>query len=461
MNERANVPAVEIAFRTDPGRDPEKQVNEDSAAHVETALGLLAVVCDGMGGHAGGKEASELAVKTIVELVQGAPPVTKPRDALRVAIEEANRRVWSMPTSESGHRPGSTVVAALVHAGGADIAHVGDSRIYFVHAGAIAQVTKDHSMVQQMVEHNIIRAEDAASHPDANKILRALGIAKEVEVELRPEPIPYVTGDVLVLCSDGLSDLVGPAEILDTAGGKPAQQAAGQLVDLANARGGHDNITAMVLRMKASAAASESATLVKTVQLTAHVPPDRASGPRGTQMAPAHPGHAGHPAMPAGGTHMMPAVTPVGGNPPVSSVVGIPPAPNRPSETGSGRSRAPLAIGIGLAFVALAIAGVLVWTLNKPKHVNVPIVASDAGARDAAASSESDGDGSVPTDVTPVPPLTNPSGSAAKWWLDPDASPPNGEPRACATARWAKKSGKPAATVSALERQCREAGGTL
>ncbi|AKV03861.1 serine/threonine phosphatase PrpC [Labilithrix luteola] len=456
MTERANVPAVEIAFRTDPGRDPEKQVNEDSARHVETALGLLAVVCDGMGGHAGGKEASELAVKTIVELVQSAPPMTKPRDALRVAIEEANRRVWSMPTNESGHRPGSTVVAALVHPGGADIAHVGDSRIYLVHAGAIAQVTKDHSMVQQMVEHNIIRAEDAASHPDANKILRALGIAKDVEVELRPEPIPYVAGDVLVLCSDGLSDLVGPAEILDTAGGKPAQQAAGQLVDLANARGGHDNITAMVLRMKASAAVSESATLVKTVQLTAHaVPPDRASGPRGTQMAPAH------AAMPAGGTHMMPAATPVGGNPPVSAVVGIPPAPNRPSEAGAGRSRAPLAIGIGLALIALAIAGVLVWTLNQPKHVNVPIVANDAGMRDAAASTDSNEDASVTTDVTPVPPLTSPSGSAAKWWLDPDASPPNGEPRECARARWAKKAGKPANLVETYEKACRAAGGSL
>ena len=108
-------------------------------------------------------------------------------------------------------------------------------------------------MVQEMVDRNLIRAEDAAKHPDANKILRALGIAKDVEVDVRPEPIAYVAGDVFILCSDGLSDLVEPAEILQIAGSHPPAQAAGQLVDLANARGGHDNITVLIVRMKGSA----------------------------------------------------------------------------------------------------------------------------------------------------------------------------------------------------------------
>ena len=111
-------------------------------------------------------------------------------------------------------------------------------------------------MVQEMVDRNIIKAEDAASHPDANKIMRALGIAKEVEVDLRSEPIAYTAGDVFVLCSDGLSDLVGASEILDLAGSRSAAQASGQLVDLANARGGHDNITALLMRRAGAAPAA-------------------------------------------------------------------------------------------------------------------------------------------------------------------------------------------------------------
>jgi serine/threonine protein phosphatase PrpC len=110
-------------------------------------------------------------VNTIVERVKSAPEGTSPRDALKTAIEEANARIWAMPTAEAGFRPGSTVVAALIHGGGVDLAHVGDSRIYLLHAGAVSQVTRDHSMVQELVDRNLIRAEDAAKHPDANKIL--------------------------------------------------------------------------------------------------------------------------------------------------------------------------------------------------------------------------------------------------------------------------------------------------
>jgi len=474
LADQPNTPAVEIGSRTDPGRDPEKQVNEDAAAHAEVKLGLLAIVCDGMGGHAGGKEASELAVKTMLEIMEAATEKTSPRDALRVAIEEANRRVWSMPTDEGGYRPGSTVVAMLAHAGGAELAHVGDSRIYLVHSGAITQVTKDHSMVQEMVDRNIIKQEEAANHPDANKIMRALGIAKEVSVEVRPEPIAYVAGDVFILCSDGLSDLVNPSEILDIAGSRPPAQAAGQLIDLANARGGHDNITAMIVRMKGSAATNDAATILKTMPLTAHepvattAPTEPAAGPRGTVLteplrassasnlgalpAPGAPAAAAPSASGASATVLTaPVAAPSGPH------VAIPHAPAPPPSERGERSKAPLVAGVVLGVLALVIAGTFVWTQQRPNHVPVRVVPFD-GSR--PPPTEEDASTGAP-DITLAPVLAPPSGVKVPWWKDPDASTPTGEPRECAIARWQKDAGRPSASWEALEAKCRAAGGKL
>lgn len=469
MTDQPNTPAVELAIRTDPGRDPDKQVNEDAGANVETKLGLLAVVCDGMGGHAGGKEASELAVRTILEVVQAAPDKTSPRDALRVAIEEANRRVWSMPTNEGGYRPGSTVVAVLAHAGGADVAHVGDSRIYLVHSGAITQITKDHSMVQEMVDRNLIKAEDAAKHPDANKIMRALGIAKDVEVELRPEPLAYSAGDVFILCSDGLSDLVNASEMLDIASSRSAAQAAGQLVDLANARGGHDNITVMIVRMKGSALTHEGATLVKTMALTAHEPhaAEQGSGPRGTVLtAPLQPSspssspsssssaQATAPASP-GGTALVPPLAALG-QASSSAAAGISPGAPPSSERGE-RSKVPLIAGIMLAVVALGVAGAVIYNEQRPRHRTVPLVAEDASTRPPAP--DDDETGTAAPEVTLAPVLAPPSGVKVPWWKDPDASTPTGENRDCVMARWQREHGRPAASYEPLEAKCRAAGG--
>ena len=443
----SKVPAVEIAVRTDPGRDPEKQVNEDSNAYKETALGLLAVVCDGMGGHAGGKEASELAIKTIVEIVEAAPAVANPGQALKRAIEEANAKIWSMPTAEAGFRPGSTVVAVLAHDGGAEIAHVGDSRIYLCHAGAVSQITRDHSMVQEMVDRNIIRAEDAAKHPDANKILRALGIAKEVEVELRPSPLAFVNGDVFVLCSDGLSDLVEPAEILDLAGNNPAKQAAGQLVDLANARGGHDNITAMVIRMKTSAMVSESvanARVAKTVPLTAvAISPtiDQGSGPTGTVV---------HPPI-GGGGQSGPATQLQA---PLAGGAHIPAAPSRLEEAPPSEAKprgASLIAGILLAVIAVGIVAALVVTSGQKTHKHPTLV--EAGLPSFPPSSTP----VATVDETPPPPepAIMPAPTLKPWML-----PDGGLPEPCAAYRRLRERGD--AGTDVLERvakRCRDNGG--
>ena len=267
MNTVAMIPSLEVAERTDAGRDPEKQTNEDAFGNRATRFGHLAVVCDGMGGHLGGKEASARALAAIFETFENAPVETAPRDVLRRAIELANERVWALAPPDAGaSRPGSTAVAILVHASGVEVAHVGDSRCYRVHAGKVAQLTKDHSLVQGLVDAGMLSAADAKNHPDANRITRALGTRETVEVELAPAPVALVAGDQFLLCSDGLSDLVEPEDILGIAGTQPPAQAVGRLVDLANARGGHDNITVVIVRVREGASATNVApTVAQTI----------------------------------------------------------------------------------------------------------------------------------------------------------------------------------------------------
>lgn len=262
------LPAVEYAERSDPGRDPDKQVNEDACGHAETRFGHLCIVCDGMGGHAAGREAAELAVATVLEVFQNAADGTPPGQVLKTSIEEASRRVHFMRTSEiAGGRPGATAVGILVHAGGTEVVHVGDSRAYLVHEGQIFRITRDHSIVQELVDRGLLTLQQAAHHPDANRITRALGMAPEVEAELRQQPVYQVPGDTFLLCSDGLCDMLEDHEILEVVSSMPPAQAVGKLVDLANARGGHDNITVVVLRAR-EAALAPSGGLAPTVAQT-------------------------------------------------------------------------------------------------------------------------------------------------------------------------------------------------
>src|SRR5512145_1621566 len=124
---------IEYAEATDPGRDPAKQVNEDSCGYRESRFGHLVVLCDGMGGHYGGKEASRTAITTIFEVFEQTPPNTPAAQVLKASIEEAGRRVYRIGgPPENRARPGSTVVAMLLHDQGVDVAHVGDSRAYVI-----------------------------------------------------------------------------------------------------------------------------------------------------------------------------------------------------------------------------------------------------------------------------------------------------------------------------------------
>ncbi|WP_438019620.1 protein phosphatase 2C domain-containing protein [Sorangium sp. So ce315] len=245
---------IEFAQASDAGRDPNKQVNEDACGYAETQFGHLCVLCDGMGGHYGGSEASRTAIKTIFDVIEQTPATTDPRAALKAAIEEAARRVYQLGgPADNRARPGSTVVAMVLHDGGVDIAHVGDSRAYVIRSNQIYPLTRDHSMVQGMLDAGMITEAQAIGHPDANKITRALGMKPEVEVEVRPEPMELYPGDVLIQTSDGLTDLVLSGDILgctrQALASGSVEHACRMLVQLANHRGGHDNITVQMARV--------------------------------------------------------------------------------------------------------------------------------------------------------------------------------------------------------------------
>ncbi len=244
----------EIAQASDPGRDPNKQVNEDSCGFAETRFGHLCVLCDGMGGHYGGQEASRRAVTTIFESIERMPETMTPAQALKASVEEAARRVYELGGAvDNKVRPGSTVVALLLHDTGLDVAHVGDSRAYILRSNQIYPLTRDHSMVQGLIDAGYITEEQAIGHPDSNKITRALGMKPEVDVEVRPEPMELFPGDLLMQASDGLTDLALAPDILaatrQALSSGDLTFACNQLVRLANDRGGHDNITVQMVRV--------------------------------------------------------------------------------------------------------------------------------------------------------------------------------------------------------------------
>jgi protein phosphatase len=402
------LPAVEYAERSDPGRDPDKQVNEDACGRRETRFGHLCVVCDGMGGHAAGREAAELALAAIFETFDQTPDGTPPAVVLRSAVEEASRRIHAMRTSEIAlGRPGSTAVALLMHAGGTEVAHVGDSRAYLVHEGQISRLTRDHSMVQEMVDRGLLTPQQATNHPDANRITRALGMAEEVDVEVRPTPVLHVPGDAFVLCSDGLSDLVEDAEILDIVGSEPAAQAVGKLIDLANARGGHDNVTVIVLRAREGALASAS-TVAPTVAQTNVTQAPVATVASGTVVRP----EARTEQVPLVSSAAMARGTPAEASEPPSSIRQLP-----------RRRTNPVAIvAVLLAAVAMTLLGAVLLT-----HFN-----ERRGKRNAPATlglPESDAEVAAPTPVAPqgvvLPSANEPAEPIAPLEPSPAASTRN------------------------------------
>jgi serine/threonine protein phosphatase PrpC len=224
----------------------------------------LYVVADGMGGHAAGEVASRVAVDAIAEFVEltgGNQEITWPfglddtisyeGNRLKTAVRHANTRVIEA-TRESAEYEGmaTTVAAVLVDGDIANLAHVGDSRIYLWNGESIEQLTRDHSWVNEQIENGAISPEQARSHPLRNVVTRALGGRADLVVDIQSRRM--APGDMLLLCSDGLTTMVpddGIARILRESEGDVAR-ATTALVSEANERGGEDNITVVLLKFE-------------------------------------------------------------------------------------------------------------------------------------------------------------------------------------------------------------------
>jgi len=249
---------LDVAQRTDIGRM--RANNEDNLIsvvpqdrHLLQAKGALFVVSDGMGGHSRGEVASKLAIQKVEESYYQNLQDDIPT-ALQEAIKQANAAIYQAYEAEraqgaSDFDMGATCVAAVLHDQMLYAANVGDSRVYVLHEGQLRQVTRDHSMVAQLVERGEITPAEARTHEKRHQIYRCLGLS-EVEVDLFTEPVRE--GDTLILCTDGLCGVLEDEDLRAIVEQYGPEDSVQHLIARANEEGGPDNITAIVVRVSAA-----------------------------------------------------------------------------------------------------------------------------------------------------------------------------------------------------------------
>ncbi len=248
---------IEVANVSDTGL--KRPHNEDSAV-TDSSLGL-AIVADGMGGYKAGEVASAIAAQLILNEVRagiasgGANGAAASaglsrasvisRDAVAKANAEVFRTAQEVPQCQG---MGTTVVVVFYHGTKVSIAHVGDSRVYRLRGDEFKQITRDHSLIQELIDRGFFTPEEAAENTPKNLVTRALGIEQSVEVDVQEQDLE--SGEIYLLCSDGLNDMVDDEEIHLTLSKYSANlvQAATELVRLANEKGGKDNISVVLVR---------------------------------------------------------------------------------------------------------------------------------------------------------------------------------------------------------------------
>lgn len=243
-----NTVRLRAANISDIGKNPARTKNEDYFGHFQGEFGDLFIVCDGMGGHEGGEVASRLAVESIRKHIETNYILGEELAVIGPSIDFAQQKIVERVEQEPGLAGmGTTLALLLIHGASYYIAHCGDSRIYLSRGGSLIQLTKDHSEVQMMVESGIITQEQASTHPRRNFITKAIG-----HTSYSPDisgPHILQQDDVFLLCSDGLTEYVNDDELHQQMDEEP-QIACQNLVEMANDRGGSDNITIQIVQVQ-------------------------------------------------------------------------------------------------------------------------------------------------------------------------------------------------------------------
>ncbi|UCC63353.1 MAG: Stp1/IreP family PP2C-type Ser/Thr phosphatase [Anaerolineae bacterium] len=240
-----------VHHRSDTGRV--RDHNEDYLGYrqpkdseMRAEAGWLYDVADGVGGAQAGEVASKLAVQTLLTAYYRAYQEA-PSERLLAVFAEANHAVYDQAGRQEGpHSMGTTLVAAALRGRELTVANVGDSRAYLIHRGQIRQITHDHSMVARLIDEGVITPEQAESHPRRHVLSRSIGAYPQVAADLFTETMH--PGDRLLLCTDGLTEYVADTEILATVQAEDPEAGVQRLVELANERGGKDNITVLLVR---------------------------------------------------------------------------------------------------------------------------------------------------------------------------------------------------------------------
>ena len=246
---------LNVVSKTDTGQVRVK--NEDSNCAFEpknkktrNAKGSLYIVADGMGGHRGGEVASKLAVDTI-QAEYYSDREADPLNALAAAFQKANRLIFEKSTGDQAFfGMGTTCTAMVIMKDTAYFAHVGDSRAYLFREGDLRRITRDHSLVEDMIRAGMITPEEARVHPQRNVITRSLGIQDSIQPDHPETPFQVLKRDVFLICSDGLTSLVDDSTIQSVLAEKKPAEACNHLISLANQLGGTDNITVQIIEVK-------------------------------------------------------------------------------------------------------------------------------------------------------------------------------------------------------------------